>query len=110
MNWIPIDKAYALALLVGTGAGWISKYALDKHYVFRHRSNSNVELVGNMATHASVGVFTTLIFWTIESLFHFYVPIPGAMYVGAALGLAVCYVLRYQIDRLVVFRTATQSP
>ena len=108
MAWVSLEQAYFLALFTGTAAGWITKYTLDKKCVFDHKTNSHTELAGNMATHASVGVGTTLLFWAIESVFHFYVSIPGAMYIGAALGLAICYTIRYQIDRLVVFRPVTQ--
>ncbi len=97
--------AYVLALFCGTAMGWIVKYTLDKHYVFKHETHSRVQLAGNMATHASTGVIFTLVFWTIETLFLLFVDIPGAMYLGAIVGLSLSYLLRYQVDRLIVFRS-----
>lgn len=101
--------AFGVALIGGTATGWIVKYLLDKRVVFRHRSEGNLQLAENMATHAGAGVFTTLLFWIIEIVFHLFVPLDGAMYIGAALGLAISYTVRYQIDRLYVFHPDRQG-
>ena len=55
--------------------------------------------------YSITGVFTTLIFWAIELLFHIIFTNSEMRYVGGSIGLAIGYYIKYNLDRIFVFST-----
>jgi len=92
-----------VAILVGTLAGLITKYILDKNFIFFYQSkniNSNLQV---FIFYSLTGLFTTLIFWTTEIIFYNIFDNENAKYFGALIGLTIGYVIKYFLDKRYVF-------
>ena len=96
-------QGFVLAVASGTAVGLLLKYILDKRWIFSDTS-SGIAVHGRKFTLYTVsGVFTTLIFWGSETVFWFAWKTDLMREVGAVLGLAVGYVIKYKLDRRFVF-------
>ncbi len=99
-------QGFALAVVSGTAVGLLLKYILDKRWIFFDTS-SGIAVHGRKFTlYTVMGVFTTLIFWGSETAFWLAWKTDLMREVGAVLGLAVGYVIKYTLDRKFVFRTS----
>jgi putative flippase GtrA len=90
-------------IAAGTGTGLVSKYVLDKFWIFDDRSAGLIHNMQKFSYYTLTGVITTAMFWGTETGF----ALGGnqAMrYVGAVVGLSIGYFLKYQLDRRFVFR------
>lgn len=95
----------ALSMAIGTGAGLIVKYVLDKRYIFRFKAE-NVAHDGRLfLLYSLMGVFTTVIFWGTELAFHFAFQSAELRYLGGIIGLTMGYLAKYELDKRFVFRT-----
>jgi putative flippase GtrA len=96
---------YALyvAIILGTAVGLISKYILDKLFIFNVQADSLSDDLTRFLAYSLTGVVTTLIFWGFELAFDFLFGTRLARYTGAILGLTIGYVLKYQLDKRYVF-------
>ena len=95
------------ALIVGTGAGLIVKYVLDKRYIFADRSRGVSAHAKRFSLYTTTGLFTTAIFWATELLFALIDPTGNLIYLGGAIGLTMGYVTKYYLDRRYVFTQMT---
>lgn len=95
----------ALSMLVGTGAGLIVKYVLDKRYIFRFKAENAAHDGRLFLLYSLMGVFTTVIFWCTELAFHFIFQSVELRYLGGIIGLAIGYLTKYELDKRFVFRT-----
>jgi putative flippase GtrA len=99
------QAAYAvpLSVCVGTAAGLIVKYLLDKAWIFRYEHRSVAHGVRTFALYVVMGLGTTLVFWVVEfaanAIFH----TENARLAGAALGLTIGYITKYHLDKRFVF-------
>jgi putative flippase GtrA len=100
-----IDSPFTVyfALAVGTVAGLVLKYVLDKNYIFYDNQKGASNHVRKFSLYAFTGVFTTILFWGVELGFHHLLPWKGAQYLGGFLGLSVGYTIKYFLDRNFVF-------
>lgn len=98
--------AVLLSMALGTIAGLLVKYALDKRYIFRFRARDAAHDGRTFILYSIMGLATTAIFWGTELLFHHLFATAGMRYTGAAIGLAIGYLAKYNLDRRYVFRTA----
>ena len=92
-----------LALFVGTLAGLVVKYILDKHFIFYHVTSCQKDNVKNFGLYSLMGIFTTIIFWGTEIGFDTVFEDEHAKYIGGLIGLAIGYVLKYFLDKKYVF-------
>lgn len=92
------------SILVGTAAGFVVKYLLDKYWIFYDGYASPASEARKVTLYGLFSVLTTLIFWAFEIGFWNLWQTDLAKYSGAALGLALGYALKYQLDRKFVFR------
>ena len=92
-----------LSVLAGTAIGLVVKYVLDKRYIFKVEVNSTHKDMKLFVLYAITGVFTTAVFWGSEYAFAIMFDHRAMRYLGGALGLAVGYVLKYQLDKKWVF-------
>jgi putative flippase GtrA len=95
--------AFYFALFAGTVAGLVVKYALDKRWIFADRSSGVAAHGRKFTIYTLMGVVTTVIFWGTETLFWLYWQTHAAREIGAILGLAVGYAVKYRLDRRFVF-------
>ena len=93
-----------VAMAVGTLAGLVVKYVLDKKFIFYHTVESRKEDAQKFFLYSLMGVFTTLIFWGFEIAFDALFRGESAKYVGAVIGLAIGYVVKYFLDKRFVFK------
>ena len=93
-----------VAMSAGTLAGLVVKYILDKKFIFYHKPASKKSDATNFFFYSLTGVFTTFIFWGTEILFDAMLETEIAKYVGAVIGLAIGYVIKYYLDKTFVFR------
>lgn len=102
--WLYIGPyAIELSILAGTAAGLPVKYVLEKRYVFEFEAKDIAHDSRLFLIYSFMGVFTTLIFWGVEYLFHWVFQTDFMRYVGGALGLGVGYVIKYRLDKRFVF-------
>jgi len=93
-----------IAMAAGTLAGLIAKYVLDKKFIFYHKPESKKRDATKFFFYSLTGVFTTFIFWGTEILFDALLDTEVAKYVGAVIGLAIGYVIKFYLDKTYVFR------
>lgn len=99
--------AINLSILAGTGVGFVLKYLLDKRFIFfdTQAAAASAE-AGKVVIYGVTGLVTTAIFWGFElGAWHVFGS-AVAKYSGGALGLAIGYVVKYQLDRRFVFAQA----
>ena len=92
-----------IAILFGNAAGLFLKFVADKYWVFEDHEPSIVANSRKFAFYAMFGALTTLIFWTVELSFHFAFKSQHMTNVGAIIGLAIGYVVKYNLDKAVTF-------
>lgn len=92
-----------LAMLIGTLAGLVSKYVLDKKYIFYHTPKNKADDAKKFMLYSLMGVITTAIFWGTEISFDWLFASEQAKYVGAVVGLSIGYIIKYFLDKKYVF-------
>ena len=92
-----------VAMFIGTLAGLVVKYILDKKFIFYHVVEDKKDDAKKFALYSFMGVFTTIIFWGTEIAFDMLSQDPNAKYLGAIIGLSIGYVIKYFLDKKYVF-------
>ena len=92
-----------VAMFVGTLAGLVVKYVLDKKFIFYHIVEDKKDDVKKFVLYSLMGVFTTIIFWGTEIAFDTIFQGINAKYIGAVIGLSVGYTIKYFLDKKYVF-------
>jgi putative flippase GtrA len=93
-----------LAMAAGTAAGLVVKYVLDKKFIFFYTCETKTEDAGKFFLYTLMGGVTTLIFWGFEIAFDHLFEGEGAKYLGAVIGLAIGYAIKYYLDKRFVFK------
>ncbi|ODU57590.1 MAG: hypothetical protein ABT02_17045 [Comamonadaceae bacterium SCN 68-20] len=93
------------SVIVGTGAGLVVKYVLDKRYIFRFRARSVAHDTRTFALYTVMGLATTVVFWGFEFGFHHLFETREMRYLGGIIGLAIGYLTKYHLDKRYVFRS-----
>ena len=92
-----------VSITVGTFVGLVSKYMLDKKFIFKYRSRNAADDARLFAIYSATGLLTTAIFWTFEIGFDLIFNSKGYRYLGACIGLSIGYWLKYKLDKKYVF-------
>ena len=92
-----------IAMFFGTIAGLIAKYILDKKWIFHHTPANKKDDAKKFFLYSFMGIFTTIIFWGTEMAFYYLSSHPDAKYIGAIIGLAIGYTIKYYLDEKFVF-------
>lgn len=93
----------AASMVAGTGVGLVVKYVLDKRYIFRFQARSVAHEGGIFMLYTLMGLATTAVFWITELSFYWIFETDRMRYVGGSLGLAIGYLVKYQLDKKFVF-------
>ena len=101
---------FATALGVGTLAGLLVKYVLDKRWIFQDHDTGMAAHGKKFSAYTAMGVITTAIFWGMETAFWLIWQTDAMRELGAIIGLAIGYVTKYHLDRRYVFTTDTLEP
>lgn len=94
---------FALAVIVGTGAGLVCKYLLDKRWIFADRASGLAAHGRRFGLYTATGVLTTALFWGTETAFWLAWKTDAMRELGAVIGLSFGYVSKYFLDRRFVF-------
>jgi putative flippase GtrA len=98
--------AFAVAVAAGTLVGLVVKYILDKRWIF-FDTQTGLKAHGRKFTlYTAMGLVTTAIFWGSETAFWLVWRTDAMRELGAVIGLAVGYVVKYNLDRRFVFTDA----
>ncbi|BAO45317.1 GtrA family protein [Thiolapillus brandeum] len=97
------SDAIYIAMFFGTLAGLVSKYILDKKYIFYHTCINKSDNAKKFVLYSFMGIFTTAIFWITELGCNAIVANPHAKYLGAVAGLTIGYTIKYFLDKKYVF-------
>jgi putative flippase GtrA len=92
-----------ISVLIGTAAGLIVKYMLDKHYIFKFQTRDALHNSQTFIMYAVMGVATTFVFWGFEAGFNYFFETKEMRYFGGVIGLIIGYILKYRLDKYYVF-------
>lgn len=92
-----------ISILVGTVAGLPLRYFLEKRYIFAFSSKNIVHDGKLFVFYSTMGMITTLIFWSTEYTFHIIYDTDLMRYVGGIVGLVIGFFIKYQLDKKYVF-------
>lgn len=109
MNLISFEFRIYFAIISGTAVGLVIKYVSDKRYIFNHKSESVAQETKTVTLYTLMGVVTTVIFWGTELLFSWWFKQEFMLYIGGALGLAIGYIVKYELDKRFVFTSSSQG-
>jgi putative flippase GtrA len=93
-----------LSVIAGTAVGLVIKYILDKRYIFRFQTRNITHNSKIFVLYTLMGIVTTLIFWFFEFGFNHFFQTKQMRYFGGVIGLALGYIVKYQLDKRFVFR------
>lgn len=93
-----------VSMFFGTLVGLLSKYLLDKNYIFNFTPKDKKKDFKTFILYTLTGVFTTLIFWGTEISFDIFWGSKVAKYIGAIIGLSIGYAIKYYLDKKYVFK------
>lgn len=105
VSLINVTFSLEIAIVAGTATGLMSKYILDKRFIFRNKSTTARDSLAKFRAYSLTGVFTTLLFWGFEFGFDSYFGTKFARYTGAIIGLAIGYGIKYRLDKRFVFNS-----
>ncbi|SDX00065.1 GtrA-like protein [Ruegeria halocynthiae] len=103
------DNALIPAILVGTAVGLVLKYILDKRWIFYDLNGGISDHGKKFSAYTAMGIVTTFIFWGMETTFWLIWRTDMMREVGAILGLAIGYVVKFHLDRRFVFTNSMLS-
>ena len=101
IEWLPFLSMW-FAILAGTVAGLLLKYALDRRWIFVGCASANPnhrEFLRYLVT----GTLTTFIFWSCEWIAWAMTQDHQLRELGAVVGLSIGYYLKFRLDRRFVF-------
>ena len=97
------EYSLVIGILVGTATGLVTKYVLDKKYIFHYKPDGAKDDAKTFFMYTVVGILTTCLFWGFEVLFDYLLNTPFARYIGAIVGLSIGYTSKYFLDKRFVF-------
>jgi len=92
-----------ISIFVGTLAGLVAKYLLDKKYIFKFKATSQKKDITTFLFYSLMGIVTTCLFWTTEYAFDMWFETKTMRYTGAIIGLSLGYTIKYHLDKKYVF-------
>lgn len=97
--------AIFISFAFGTAVGLVVKYVLDKRYIFRFRARNAAHDGKTFLLYTLMGLATTVIFAGFEFGFNHIFATKEMRYLGGAIGLAIGYLAKYNLDKRFVFNT-----
>jgi len=103
MHFYDGRHSLVLSVFIGTGVGLVVKYVLDKKYIFAYQTRNAAHDGQTFSLYTLMGILTTFIFWGFEFGFEYLFNQDWLRYTGGVIGLAIGYVIKYQLDKRFVF-------
>ncbi len=104
-----LSSSIVPAMLFGTFTGLVTKFYLDKYFIFKYKTENIGHNSKVFFLYTSTGIATTAIFWGCEMGFDVIFKTKEMRYFGAVLGLSIGYLIKYQLDKKYVFIGKTIS-
>lgn len=101
---------FVAAVGAGTLVGLVIKYLLDKRWIFHDQGSGLRDHGQKFSLYTAMGLITTAIFWGMETAFWLIWRDDTMRELGAVIGLAIGYVVKYNLDRRFVFTDAQLRP
>ena len=98
-----------LSIIAGTAVGLLSKYWLDRKFIFHYQPRNLADHTRTLSLYTLTGVATTAIFWGCELAFELIYGTKAMRYLGGIIGLAMGYLIKYQLDKRYVFAIPTKA-
>ena len=95
--------ALEASMVCGVFVGFLTKYYLDRKYIFFYRFISLRDDFKILFLYILMSGLSTLIFWAFELSFDWLFEARYMRYVGAIIGLSIGYGLKYILDKQFVF-------
>jgi len=92
-----------IAMILATSFTLLLKFWLDKKYLFEFKFNKLSNLSKKFSLYSINGIFTTILFWIIETIFYLIFENKIMVLFGSFLGLSISYVVKYYLDKKIVF-------
>lgn len=99
----PVKLYDLIKIAVGTILGFVTKFILDKFFVFKEKQESLTHTFKQIIIYGFLAVFTTIIFWSFQLGFKLLFGSGVVEYIGALLGLAIGYTVKFFLDKKFVF-------
>jgi putative flippase GtrA len=103
MYFFNSNHAMLPSMLVGTSIGLVTKYILDRRYIFNFKTENLAHDGKLFLIYSVLGVLTTTLFWIIEYGFKWIFDAELMRYIGGAIGLMLGYLIKYHLDKQFVF-------
>lgn len=97
---------YIIGVLIGTISGLLLKYFLDKNFIFYENEKRIKQNFKKFSLYSLNGVLTTIVFWSIETIFYFVFKTTLMREIGAIVGLSLGYYIKYFLDKKYVFNNS----
>lgn len=97
------EIGFIKALALGTLMGLILKYVLDKIWIYEDFDQDLKAHGKKMTRYMGTGIFTTALFWIIETVFWLTWQTDLMREIGAVVGLILGYAIKYHLDKRYVF-------
>jgi len=101
--------ALILGMIIGTAAGLVTKYVLDRDHIFQQEQQTGAQEMKQFGLYSFFGLFTTCLFWLTEYAFDVMFDSGNAKYLGAVIGLAIGYTIKFFLDKKYVFKDSNVS-
>ncbi len=79
------------------------KFFLDKKWIFFDKTSGLILQSRKFSKYSLMGILPTLIFWSTETIFWFLWNTENMREIGASIGLAIGYIIKYKLDNRFVF-------
>jgi putative flippase GtrA len=96
-------SSFVAAVCAGTIVGLVIKYEFDRRWIFYDAETGLKSHGRKFVVYTAMGVFTTAIFWTTETVFWLVWRTDTMRELGAVIGLSIGYMLKYYLDCRFVF-------
>lgn len=99
-----ITYGLLIQMVVATIIAFVFKYLVDKIFIFKDKTKylSKTHFV-QVFLYGFFAIFTTLIFWSFELTFKYFLNFKNSHYLGAVIGLTIGYTIKFLLDKKYVF-------
>ncbi len=91
-------------MIIATIIAFIFKYLVDKIFIFKDKTKYlSIIHFRQIFLYGFFAVFTTIIFWFTELSFKYLFSFKNSHLIGAVIGLAIGYTIKFLLDKKFVF-------
>ena len=103
INFFNFELGFILQLILGTVAGFVFKFIVDKFIIFESSYEGIIHTTEQLFIYTLFALITTAIFWGTEISFKFIFEFQNCELLGGFIGLFIGYSLKFFLDKRWVF-------